>query len=653
MMRFTFRKGLRFLEGQRSWTLLRKLPTHKFQLEDEAGLIVQLTHGEIFELWNSKTWVVDESCLGDNSNIFYLSTPRDLTTFSEISQRSARRRLDLIQRATKTRERARDVAEESTGEVAVNTDESDDPERIPHRTTLYRWRARYAAGRDIVSLVDRRSRSGRKRDRVIYSFFEDALNAVYLSQQKFPRVAVYDEVRLQITKVNKSRPPENQLRPPGRTTIFNWLVELDAYLVDVARLGKPAADRKHRPAIGSAPAESIMQRIEIDHTPLDVMALDKKTMACAGRPWMTYARCRSSGAILGFYISFKTPSAMSVLRCLKDALCPKTDLLRRYPDIKGEWPMHGFPYSVVCDNGMELHAGAVEAWCLDYGILLSYCVAKDPGMKGGIERSFRTINDDLIHKLPGTTFSNPTERGDYEAEQNALLDIDDLRHLVAKWIVEVYHNRPHRETRESPLNSWNRQLKTTLIEYPVNPNAVSLSIGEVADRTLFHYGIEFEGLQYNNHALQTIKQRTSDPQRIRFKYFDEGVSFVQVWDDMQEEYVRVEVRPKYAEYAKDLNRDTHRAIRAHLRRQQKENHTELDLIQAKREIYDMVDALNREKKMRLRKLGHVMTGINSDQLLPEPGALEQALVKKPRLSIKPPEALDAGLEDQLPEFEFL
>ncbi len=648
MMRFSFRKGLRFQEGQKTWTLLRKLPTHKFQLEDEQGSITQLTHNEIFERWSEKTWVIDEASLGINGNVFYLSAPRDLSTFSERHQQTARRRLELLRKAS-TKERI-DVEETLPAVQGNVTQNLDVDEKLPHRATLYRWRSRYAAGGDIVSLVDRRVRAGRKRNQVTYRFFEDALNAVYLSQQKMPKTAVYEEVCLQVDRFNQSRPQEGQLTPPGRTTVFNWLKALDAYLVDVARLGKAAADKRYRPAIGSAPAENIMQRIEIDHTPLDVMALDKTTMVCFGRPWMTYARCRSSGAILGFYISFSTPSAMSVLRCLKQVLLPKTALLLRYPDVKGDWPMHGIPYSVVCDNGMELHAQAVEAWCLDYGILLSYCVARDPGMKGGIERSFRTINDDLIHKLPGTTFSNPGQRGDYEAEKQAVLDIDDLNHLITKWIVDVYHNRPHRETKESPLASWTRQLKTTLIEYPANPDAVAMTIGEVDQRTVFHYGIEFEGLHYNNVALQQIRRRTEDPPKVAFKYFDE-VRFIQVWDELEKSYVRVEVRPRHADYVKDLNRDTHRAIRAHQIRCLKDTKKELDLMQAKREIYDIVDALKKDKKMRLRKLGHVMTNVNSDQLLGQPKALDQAMKKQLRLAIKPPVELDAGLEDQLPMFE--
>lgn len=648
-MRFSFRKGLRFIEGQKTWTLLRMLPTHKLQLEDEQGSVTQFTHDEIFARWSAKAWVIDETSLGTNGNIFYLSTPRDLSTFTERHQKKARHRMELLLKTAKEATKGDEVPmlldQRAT---ALGTDQSP---KSPHRTTLYRWRSRYAAGGDIVSLVDRRVHGGRKRNEASYRFFEDALNAVYLSQQKMPKVAVYEEVCVQIERFNRSVPTAQQLKPPGRSTIFNWLAALNAYLVDVARLGKPAADRLYRPAIGSAPVESIMQRIEIDHTPLDVMALDKTTMVCVGRPWMTYARCRSSGAILGFYISFDTPSAMSVLRCLKQVLLPKTGLLQRYPDIKGDWPMHGIPYSVVCDNGMELHAQAVEAWCLDYGILLSYCVAKDPGMKGGIERSFRTINDDLIHKLPGTTFSNPDQRGDYEAEKQAVLDIDDLTHLITKWIVEVYHNRAHRESKESPISAWTRQLKTTLIEYPANPDTVSLAVGEVAQRTVFHYGIEFEGLHYNSDALQQIRRRTKDAPKVAFKYFDEDISFIQVWDEAQKSYLRVEVRPRHADYAKALNRDTHRAIEAHRARHHRDTKCELEQLHAKREILDLVDALKKDKRMRLRKLGHVMTNVNSDRLIVQTSALDQALNKQPRLSIKPPAELDAGLEDQLPIFE--
>jgi putative transposase len=178
-----------------------------------------------------------------------------------------------------------------------------------------------------------------------------------------------------------------------------------------------------------------------------------------------------------------------------------------------------------------------------------------------------------------------------------------------------------------------------------------MTIGEVDQRTVFHYGIEFEGLHYNNDALQQIRRRTEDPPKVAFKYFEEDVRFIQVWDALEKSYVRVEVRPRHAEYVKDLNRDTHRAIRAHQIRCQRESKKELDLMQAKREIYDLVDALKKDKKMRLRKLGQVMTNINSDQLLSQPQAVDQALKKRPRLAIKPPAELDAGLEDHLPMFE--
>jgi hypothetical protein len=37
MLRFTFKRGLRFFEGHRPWTVSRRIETGKIQLEDDKG----------------------------------------------------------------------------------------------------------------------------------------------------------------------------------------------------------------------------------------------------------------------------------------------------------------------------------------------------------------------------------------------------------------------------------------------------------------------------------------------------------------------------------------------------------------------------------------------------------------------------------------
>ena len=45
---------------------------------------------------------------------------------------------------------------------------------------------------------------------------------------------------------------------------------------------------------------------------------------------------------------------------------------------------------------------------------------------GIIERVIGTLME-LVHALPGTTFSNPTERGSYDSDRTACLTLDSKR----------------------------------------------------------------------------------------------------------------------------------------------------------------------------------------------------------------------------------
>src|SRR5262249_35870567 len=64
-----------------------------------------------------------------------------------------------------------------------------------------------------------------------------------------------------------------------------------------------------------------------------------------------------------------------------------------------------------------------------------YC----PWYKGAMERWFGTQNTRLLHELPGTTFSDIFDRGDYDPQKHAVISLDALLELVHTWIVDSYH----------------------------------------------------------------------------------------------------------------------------------------------------------------------------------------------------------------------
>lgn len=121
-----------------------------------------------------------------------------------------------------------------------------------------------------------------------------------------------------------------------------------------------------------------MERVEIDHTRLDIFVVDEETMLPLGRPWLTLCVDVHTRCILGFDLSFDPPSHASVARCLKHAILPKGNLKALYPNVRGTWDMFGIMETLVCDNGPEFHCESLEVGCLTLGINIQYCPRKKP-----------------------------------------------------------------------------------------------------------------------------------------------------------------------------------------------------------------------------------------------------------------------------------
>ena len=68
MVRFQFKKGLRFLKGNSVWTMIRRTVTGKLQFESEGeDEQIVLTDQEVYQRWASRDWLVDETSLGVES----------------------------------------------------------------------------------------------------------------------------------------------------------------------------------------------------------------------------------------------------------------------------------------------------------------------------------------------------------------------------------------------------------------------------------------------------------------------------------------------------------------------------------------------------------------------------------------------------------
>ncbi|AOY00916.1 Mu transposase C-terminal domain-containing protein [Jeongeupia sp. USM3] len=645
MQRFSFKRGLRFLEGQLGWELQRRLATGKIQFISDDGEILNLTNEELLARWQSQAWLIDEHSLADLGGAIYLVTPRDLGTYPAAQQLIAKRRLHYLHCVQPESRPYNPKAWATLIKVAADSLGDTHP---PCSSSVAEWWRRYRSTKDILTLIPHNRASSAHLRKPEYRIFEEVLASSYLTKEKPPKLAVVEAVYRHIDAVNNGRPAEARLKRPARSTIYRWFDNLQQDLVDLAREGAEAARMKYRAAIDTVKAKSILERIEIDHTPIDLIVIDGATGLTLGRPWLTSAIDHYSRMVVGFYLSLNPPSGYSVLQCLRFAILPKQEMLARYPDIRQPWPACGIPLLIAVDNGPDLHADAVARAALELGINLLFCGSKCPFQKGAIERFFRTQNTGFVHQTPGTTFSNTADRGDYVSENEAVVDMESMTHIVTKWLVDVYNVTPHRGAGGRPLDLWNESAKQKIVELPVNPQELDIVMGMAATRTLFHYGIELEGLHYNNDLVQQIRRRYGNNPKVDIRYFHDDVGYIQVLDPDDKVYLRVPA--KALDYANGLSRDMHRAIREHARQKFGEHVLSPQLLQAKQEVRDLIQQSVTAKKMGHRKVAARKLQPDSGSILSGKDPLAAALRPIKPAKVQPPEDLPSGLDDELPDF---
>jgi putative transposase len=645
MVRFTFKKGLRFVEKQRIWTLVRRLVSGKLQFEDEAGEITVITEEAIFDRWRLGQWSIDEHSLDMASNMMSLATPRDLASFPGHQQEQIERRLKYVEAFQGNEsQRLEDLA---ITVARVSSEIGDDAP--PCSTTVWRWAKKYYGTKCPTRLVDGRTRSGRKKNEVIQDIFIGVVNRIFLTPEKRPILEVYDELCRQIKIFNDSN--QESIESPSRASVYRWIGELEQEIVDKARLGAYSSKRLYRPVLGQLKVTRILERIEVDHSPVDILVIDEETGLIRGRPWITVALDRYSRMIVGFYICFHEPSTFSIMECLKHAILPKAQFMSRFPDIKQEWPCYGIPDLLACDNGLDLHAEGLRLLCLEMGVGQLYCPAKEPEYKGAIERWFRTYSKGLIHQLPGTVFSNVGMRGEYDSEGHAAIDIHVLTHLITKWIVEIYHCQEHRNLKMSPLNKWKENSKKRIFELPAYPEQLDVLVGIPTSRTLFKYGLELDHLRYNSDELVRIRSRHGADKKLelQLKYYDDDSGYIHVFDPFNKVYVKVNAIDR--EYASGLPRDVHKLIIKATRDRNQDTTSTERLLEVKAEIQEIIAAAKKSKKMANRKRAAKLHGVDSrGRKAADISEQNSNNGKTRKLKTLPPPELDAGLNDDLPKF---
>lgn len=599
MQTFSLKRGLVVSRDDRMWVLDRRTIDNRLRFTDENGEIWTIPEIEFHRYFETRDIRIslEQPHLGVVPMV--TNAPRDLTTFASSQATEALRRQQYLNGLLDADGNLPQKAElrKRIAEVAKNIM---DEKRRPSPATVWRWLLAYRLTRCVTRLVPGHWRKGRKAviDGEVEHVLLDVVNEFLLKPERLPTMKIWREFEGRINAHNEAAAPSAKLILPSRSSVYRYIERLDPYMVDRARLGKRVADLNARTACTEMQVKQILDRWEIDHTLLDVLLVDPDTGKVIGRPYLTVVLDRASRMVMAFLIHLGAPGTETVLRVIERAICPKSEWLSRFPEVINAWPAQGLPSRLVPDNAAEFHAGNVYMAFNDLGIELMYPRARGPQMKGAVERFFKTINIDLIHCLPGTTFSNVKERGDYPSEKFACLTLHKLEAAILKWVVDCYHVKPHRGLRnKTPLTVWKDGVSQRPIHLPADLDELECILSMRDKKVLQHYGVDFPGLRYNVPELGPLRLRLGPDEKVDVRYRDE-LGFVWIFDKFRKHFLKV---PCTNKEATGLSRDIFDQARALLR---KEGRNADDFAQAHKAYQQIMASVETEKqsqKLRVRR----------------------------------------------------
>jgi putative transposase len=459
----------------------------------------------------------------------------------------------------------------------------------PSASTLLRLKKLYLENdRDLTSLVPRHNKKGNRfsrYDSMISDIVDSVIESKYLCLERHTIQDVQDEVIALIKIQNNLAVKSEILDMPKRNYIESKVRKIPEFDRVAARYGYTAAIHQFRSCKEVPAVLGPLERVEIDHTKLDLFVIDDSTGALLGRPWVTLCIDVFSRSVLGLHVGFDEPSHMTVAFCLKHAFLPKSNIVNEGINIRNTWVQHGVMKQLVVDNGMEFHSKSLENTCFSLGIEIHYSARKTPWFKGKVERFFKELNGGVAHKSPGTTFSNIFDKGDYDPKKHAAIRYSALKPIIQKWIVDVYHQKPHSTLQAAPIDMWRDNISEDEIGLPEDLDFLDATLGKSDVRSLSHKGIEYDRVFYNSNDLAALRRALGGKMKVDIRIDDSDIGQIIVVSPHTGALLRV---PALCfDYANGTSRYQHKVVQHHTIKRKRENISDSWLI-SKHEISELI-----------------------------------------------------------------
>lgn len=416
-----------------------------------------------------------------------------------------------------------------------------------HYTTLYHWISLYKGTgllQSLVPLTAMRGPRGHIRiDEQADLITKHVIDTMYLTKDKLPIKTIYMEIIKRCKQAEVTAPHEN--------TVRNRINQLSKEHIVAKRESRQIADRKYKNTDGMFPEGTFpLDVVQIDHTPMDIILVDEVERKPIGRPYLTLAIDVYSRMVVGYYIALEAPSYFSVSQCLSNAILTKERYLQKI-GVEGEWNVWGVPKSIHMDNAQEFRSEALKRFCEQYGITIMMRPVARPQFGGHIERLIGTTMKE-VHALPGTTFSNITQRGQYKSDKEAAMTLAELEKWIGEFVVNVYHKREHRSINLSPVEKFEEGIFGTN-EYPgiglpfriADEDRLRIDLLPGLERTVQQHGVVIEKVKYYGDVLRrwiNSEDQRGNAKKFLFKIDPRDISRIFFFDPEIKEYFPIPYR---------------------------------------------------------------------------------------------------------------
>lgn len=389
----------------------------------------------------------------------------------------------------------------------------------------------------------------------------------------------------------------------GRTTIQTRFAAVDFYTRDLLRFGPEKAAVRNRLYLRRNLPFAPLDIVDVDYTTVDVVVYDEKFAVAFGRPHLLAFRDRATGVVLGRSISFSSPSFASYLEGLEHAIFEK-DPAQLPPGCT--YPWWGMFRRQGVDNALEFLGDSIEAASKVFGFQIVEYRPAEPWLKGALEHMFSTFNEDLFHGLPGTTMSSPEIRDLFDDGKPVavpVISLGEMRGMLDYYLARHYHYTPRQGLHGDvttwsgvPAELWTSKLKDAPRRPLMDRTLFARLGGETSKVTVQSDGVRWDGIKYFHPELLAIyshsENRRAKPGReaTKYKATRDPNNLGRIWveDPYRKCIVECDVIDRDAPYARGLTVFQHRQIRKYQLKLEREQQANVDLLQAKQALHEMM-----------------------------------------------------------------